>query len=375
MSEFKITSLSFELQRSMEDAGFQSLTEIQQEVLPQALAGHDILAQSPTGSGKTGAYLIPILEQIELQPGKKHQPQALILVPTRELAVQIADVIRKMLTHREGIRTAVLTGGVDMNAQVRSFSKGADIVVATPSRLLDHFRRHTFKPSKCRTLVLDEADVMVSMGFAQDVISCAAQLPAHQTMLFSATYDSTAEDQFAQLLNTPVRCTVKEETLIPQKLNLEYAVLDEKQKPDLLFKLLKKQDIKQTLVFCNTRKTCDFINSLLREKGFSANTIHSEMDPNVRRSIMKQFRDLSFPILIATDVASRGIDIPDMNLVISYDCPDFPDGFIHRIGRTGRAGTEGTAVLFLIPAEQNHIHEMKELTSLEPVRLNFGKEH
>lgn len=373
MSNLKITDLASYLQRSLSEAGFSKLTDVQQKTIPHAMNHEDIFAQAPTGSGKTAAYLIPILEQLEVQKQTRHHPQALIMVPTRELAMQIADTARLLLKYREGIRCAVLTGGIDMNAQVRSFSKGADIVIATPSRLLDHIRRHTFKSSDCHFLVLDEADVMMTMGFYEDVTKIVNTLPEHETMLFSATYNEQVTAASKDLLLNPFECHIETDSVIPQKISYYYAVLDEKEKPDLLFQLLKQNC--QTLVFCNTIRTCDYLAELLKARSLPCETIHSEMDPKIRRTLMKRFRNNEYPILIATDVASRGLDINNMDLVISYDCPSFPEEFLHRTGRTGRAGSTGQAVLFLTPKESGYIREMETLTGSSCTKISGQKKH
>ncbi len=371
MSTLEIKELPQDLQRSLQESGIAKLTDIQNQTIPHALKHEDIFAQAPTGSGKTAAYLIPVIEQIEIQKQAKHQPQALILVPTRELAIQTADVVRTLLKYREGIRTAILTGGVDMNAQVRSFSKGADIVIATPSRILDHFRRHTFKMQDCHILILDEADVMMSMGFFDDVVKISTALSEHQTMLFSATYDERIRSAVSCLLHDPFECHIVSDSVIPQKIDYSYAVINEKEKPDLLFELLNQTC--QTLVFCNTIRTCDYLTELLKSHGFQCETIHSDMDPKLRRTLMKQFRAHDYPVLIATDVASRGLDLSGMERVINYDCPNFPEGFLHRTGRTGRAGHAGNAILFLTPAETRHIQEMEALTDSKCSRITGSK--
>ena len=346
-----IEQLSEELQPALNQNGITELSEVQQQCIPHACRGEDIFAHAPTGSGKTYAYLLPILERMERQGKGKHYPQAILLAPTRELSLQIAENVRSLLTNIEGIRTAVLTGGVDMNAQVRAFSKGADIIIGTPSRICDHLRRHTIKPKMCHIAVLDEADVMLSMGFAQDVQTIIHALPEHQTMLFSATYNESVEALAQQLLTQPFTCEVKKESLLAQDTAYCCYMIAEKQKLDLLKHLLK-QIHGQILIFCNTRRTTDFVTSFLQEHDWNAEDIHSEMDPKKRREIMKNYRDQKLQILCATDVASRGIDIPAVSTVICYDLPDALEDLIHRFGRTARAGNSGTAYLFLRP-EQN----------------------
>jgi ATP-dependent RNA helicase DeaD len=345
------------LQKALADKNIVQLSEVQKQCIPHAMNGEDVFAQAPTGSGKTYAYLLPILERIELQGKGKHLPQAIILSPTRELSLQIADTVRELLAHIEGIRTAVLTGGMDMNVQVRSFKNGADIVIGTPSRICDHLRRHTLKTKNCHIAVLDEADVMLSMGFEEDVKTVLAQLPEHQTMLFSATYPDEIRQLAEQALHDPFECQIKQETLLEQKIAYHAFYMKENEKPDLLFSLLKRQQ--KCILFANTIRTCDFLQKLLHQKGFSAETIHSDMDYTIRKRIMQEFRDGPLQTLIATDVASRGIDIPAVSCVILYDLPDNEDSLIHRTGRTARAGNTGEVDLF-VTAKDRHRFPLKK---------------
>lgn len=352
MSENLISSLSVPTQDALAHLQIKELSEIQQHCIPTALSGKDILAQAPTGSGKTFAYLIPIIERLALQKQSRHLPQALILVPTRELALQIAEAARSLLSTREGFRTAVLVGGVDMNIQVRSFSRGADIVIGTPARILDHLRRHTFKPKNCVTLVLDEADEMLSMGFEPQVIETAQSLPAHQCMMFSATFPEQLQALSSQLLNDPEHMVIEQESLLQQTVSIYHCEAEESVKIDVLQQILKQYSTGRILLFCNTRRTADFLCGLLQQRGASCASLHSEMDADERRRIMKRFRQDDLRILCATDVAARGLDISGMNLVVSYDLPDSSELLIHRIGRTGRAGASGTAILLYTPAQR-----------------------
>ena len=344
-------SIRKETQDSLQRKGITEYTDIQKQVLPHALNHEDILAQAPTGSGKTLAYLIPVLENLEPQGKGKHYPRALVLAPTRELCTQIASVGRDLLSNREGIRTGLLTGGYDMNAQIRSFKKGADIVIGTPARVMDHLRRHTFKPQECQILVLDEADEMLSMGFREDVEQIITQLPEHQTFLMSATFGDEVRDLAEKNLKHPFACHMKQETVLKQDISVHALIIKEQSKPDALEKILKKTD-NQVILFANTRKTCDFLQKLFHKKGYSIETIHSEMDYGIRKKIMQDFRSGSVQILCATDVAARGIDIPSVGTVILYDLPDTEESLIHRVGRTARAGQKGTAWILEKPSEK-----------------------
>lgn len=339
-------TLRNETKTALEKLHIQKLTRIQETVIPHALNQEDIYALSPTGSGKTYAFLLPILERIELQGKGKHFPKALILAPTRELCIQITNVIRNLLQNREGIRTALLTGGYDMQKQIRSFKNGADIVVGTPSRVKDHLRRHTLKAKMCDILVLDEADMMLSMGFEEDVKDCIAYLPEHQTLLFSATETDETAALASSILHSPYVVSIKKEEMLKQDITLHIVKTNEKQKIDYLISLLKKEK-KQCILFCNTKKTCDFLTGILQSKHMHIETIHSDMDYKQRKQTMNAFRNGDLSVLCATDVASRGIDIPSVDTVIMYDVADTEEQLIHRTGRCSRDGKKANAYLFV----------------------------
>lgn len=345
-------------QETLEAFPYENYTEIQKEVIPHACALEDIYALAPTGSGKTYAYLLPILEKIELQGKGKHFPRCLILAPTRELCIQITHVIRDLLKKREGIRTALLTGGYDIQKQIKTFKNGADIVVGTPSRVNDHLRRHTFKTKLCDMLVLDEADMMLSMGFEEDVLSCISYFKEHQTMLFSATETRKTKQLAQSILKNPYICKIEKDTSKKQNIIVHIIKTKENKKIDVLENLLKKQTT-QTILFCNKRKTCDFITELLQKRKYKIDTIHSEMDYSKRKKIMEQFHNHKINILCATDVASRGIDIPSVNTVILYDISDTQEQLIHRIGRCSRDGTLSHAYIFL--ANKDKVYDFEQL--------------
>lgn len=335
-----------------------TFTQVQQLVIPQALASHDIYAISPTGSGKTLSYLLPVLERIDQQGKGKHFPYCLIIAPTRELCIQITHVIRSILQNREGIRTALLTGGYDIQKQIHSFKSGADIVVGTPSRILDHLRRHTLKLNKLDTLIIDEADLLVSMGFLEDTKRIIEQLPKHQTMLFTATDSPTLSAFSSAYLQDPFTCKIQKETYLKQDIQTTIIEVQEKKKLDILLKQCQKN--KKTLIFANTRKTCDFISDFLQKKHLQVDTIHSDMDYTKRRKIMDAFRNDILQILCATDVAARGIDIPSVQTVILYDLPETKEQLIHRTGRAGRSFHHGNVFLYITP-KQKHMYDFKHL--------------
>ncbi len=333
-------------QETLEAFPYDNFTQIQQQVIPHACATQDIYALSPTGSGKTYAYLLPILDKLELQGKGKHFPRCLILAPTRELCIQITHVIRDLLKKREGIRTALLTGGYDIQKQIKTFKNGADIVVGTPARVSDHLRRHTFKTKQCDMIVIDEADMMLSMGFEEDIHSCLSYFKEHQTMLFSATENKQTKQLARTILKDPFICKIQKDQSKKQNIVVHIFKTREKNKIDVLERILKKQT-NSCILFCNTRKTCDFITDLLQKRNYQIDTIHSEMEYTKRKKIMEAFHDHKLQILCATDVASRGIDIPSVNTVILYDMSDTQEQLIHRIGRCSRDGSLSHAYLFL----------------------------
>ena len=332
-----------ELKQALERLHYSKLTDVQKQTLPHTLLREDVRVQAPAGSGKTLAYVLPILNSIPLQGAKKHFPQAMILAPTRELSLQIAEVIRNMLFHIEGYRTAVLTGGTDIKVQIRNNAKGADIIVGTPSRILDHIHRHTLKLKECHILVLDEADEMLSMGFESDVREIISFLKEHQTMMFSATWNKQVTALSSDILNNPY--TVKiEETVLPLQVNYHLISINDTHKLEETARIIRKAKT-QVLVFTNRKATADFVSEYLNKGGIPSAAIHSDMNYTVRKKTMQNFRNKKLQVLCATSVASRGIDIPSMECVILYDIPDTKEELIHRTARTGRNGTEGNAWL------------------------------
>lgn len=332
-----------ELQQALKRLGYHEFTDVQKQTLPHTLNKEDVRVQAPAGSGKTLSYVLPILNLISLQDTKKHIPQALILAPTRELSLQIADVIRNMLFHIEGYRTAVLTGGIDIKVQIRNNAKGADIIVGTPSRILDHIHRHTVKLQNCRILVLDEADEMLGMGFEKDVREVISYLNEHQTMLFSATYNKQVTELSNDILSNPYTVTIKEKVL-PLNVTYHQVLVNDNHKLEETLRILRKAKT-QAILFTNRKATADFVSEYLNANGIQAGAIHSDMNYALRKKTMQQFRNSTLQVLCATSVASRGIDIPAMECVLLYDIPDTKEEIIHRTARTGRNGIPGNAWL------------------------------
>ena len=352
----EITDLKPYLQNALHSKGINTLSEVQQ-CMEDILKNEDVCVISPTGSGKTLSYVLPVLQKLEIQTTKKHLPFALILVPTRELALQVASVIRSLLEHTEGIRTAVLTGGVDIQKQIRSFSHGADIVVGTPARICDHLRRHTLKPKNVQMVVLDEADEMLSMGFEEDVLKVLSSLDVHQTLLFSATTNDHVQKLSASIQIRPLFLKYTESNVLPQHIHFKWFAISEKRKLKVLQSQLSDQP---ALVFCNTKKQAEELYQILKDQ-YSCNRIYSGMDSKVRKQILQDFKNHTFSTLICTDLLGRGIDICEVELVINYAYPDTDVLFTHRIGRTARANHTGTCITFLSNRELTRLQDIETI--------------
>lgn len=353
----EITQLKPFLQEALQRMHITTLSEVQQTI-PFALQQKDLFVLSPTGSGKTLSYVLPVLNSLQVQKSRKHFPHALILVPTRELALQIAQVIREVLFSTEGIRTAVLTGGVDIQKQIRSFHTGADIVVGTPSRIRDHLRRHTLKTTQIQTVILDEADEMVTMGFEEDVLFILNLLKEHQTLLYSATSSAHLKELSSSIQKDPLFFTCTSSSVLPQKTHYKWYLVNEKTK---FRTLLSQLSDTPAIIFCNTKHETDQLYHSMLKKNLSVNRIYSGLAPVERKKIMEDFRQGAFLFLCATDVLARGMDIPEVELVINYSYPESDIVFRHRIGRTSRANHQGTCITFLSESDRQHVKEIENI--------------
>jgi ATP-dependent RNA helicase DeaD len=338
MNEFKKLGVSEPILKSLKDQGIEIPTEIQRKTIPLILKGKDVIAGSATGSGKTLAFGSGIIENTDKRKGI----QALVLTPTRELAEQVKDALIKFSKYSP-LRTVVIYGGVSINPQIDDLRR-CDVVVGTPGRILDHLQRRTIDLSKVKTLVLDEADRMLDMGFIDDVRKIISQCPTHrQTLLFSATIHSQVVSIAQRYMNHPVK--VSAETYVdPKKLRqIYYNVLDNK-KMALLVHLLKNEKSGLVMVFCNTRRNVDFVANNLQANGIEAQAIHGGFTQAKRTQTMRHFHSERVQVLICTDVAARGLDIPQVSHIYNYDIPPDSKDYIHRIGRTARAGKEGKVI-------------------------------
>ena len=353
--------------------GYEEPTPVQRETIPLLIAGRDLLGQAATGTGKTAAFALPMLQRISEEKRNNRQTAGLILVPTRELAMQVAEAVHK---DSKGVRLSVLPvyGGAPMHGQIRELERGAQIVVATPGRALDHIRRGTLKLDALRVLVLDEADEMLDMGFAEDLDAILeATPPSRQTALFSATMPARILSIAERHLKDPVRITIAREKAaagkMPRVRQVAY-VIGRAQKAATLERILDMEDPVATLVFCRTRLEVESLVETCNAHGHRAEALHGGMMQKQRDRVMGLFRAQKANLLIATDVAARGLDIEHISHVVNYDVPASPEVYLHRIGRTGRAGRGGTAITLAEPREQRHFRSIEGFTKS---KIEIGK--
>jgi ATP-dependent RNA helicase DeaD len=350
---FASLSLDPRLLSALTTLGYEEPTPIQMQAIPPLLEGRDVLAQAATGTGKTAAFALPILHAIAAAPGKG-APLALILVPTRELAMQLAEAVFRY-GKNVGVRVLPVYGGASMDSQLRALHRGVDVVVATPGRALDHVNRKTLKLDALRTLVLDEADEMLDMGFAEDLEAILAATPSErQTALFSATLPPRIVTIASKHLKHPVRIAIARETTaagkMPKVRQTAYVVA-RGHKRAALGRVLDMESPTAALVFCRTRLEVDDLTEALKSRGLRVESLHGGISQSERDRVMKKLRSGTLELVVATDVAARGLDIGHLSHVVNYDVPSSPDVYVHRIGRTGRAGREGVAITLAEPRE------------------------
>ena len=348
-ANFNEFDLQPQLVQSIADIGYAAPTPIQSTVIPAMLAGQDVIGQSQTGSGKTAAFALPILHNLQI--GQRHV-QSLVVTPTRELAIQVADA---MVTYgrQTGVRVLAVYGGQPYDRQISRLKKGVDVVVGTPGRLLDLIRRNVLKLERVATLVLDEADEMLSMGFIADIEAILDQTAAsRQTALFSATLPQRILRLAEQYMNAPRSFKIGCKQLTVETVEQRYYLVNEADKPAALARLFEIEPITSALIFARTRLgTAELVNELA-SRGFSAEALNGDMSQDARVQVLNRFRDKKLKVLVATDVAARGLDIDDISHVFNYDLPQDPESYVHRIGRTGRAGKAGIAITLLTPKER-----------------------
>lgn len=343
--------------RAVEDMGFEEASPIQSQAIPELMKGKDVVGQAQTGTGKTAAYSIPLLMKVDPEVKK---PQAVVLCPTRELAIQVADEIRKLAKYMSDIKVLPVYGGQEIVKQIKSLKSGVQIIVGTPGRVMDHMRRKTVKFNNVSMVVLDEADEMLDMGFREDMETILAGTPEdRQTVMFSATMPKPILDIAGRFQREPYVIKVVRKELTVENIEQYYYEVRPKNKPELLCRLIDIYNPKLSVVFCNTKKQVDELISELKGRGYFADGIHGDMKQQSRDRVMSDFRTGKTEILIATDVAARGIDVDDVDVVFNYDLPQDEEYYVHRIGRTGRAGRTGVALSFVSGKEAYKLKEIE----------------
>lgn len=359
---FANLSLHSDLLRAVEALGWESPTPIQRQAIPVLLEGRDVLGAAQTGSGKTGAFALPILDHLLRRP--KPGLRVLTLVPTRELAAQVDQTFREVGQFTP-FQVATIIGGVGYDQQRRAVSGGAQVVVATPGRLLDHLENRAFDLGSVDHLVLDEADRMLDMGFMPDIKAILHRVPkARQTMLFSATLVPEVERVAAFTLKDPVRIEVARPATVAEGISQVLYPVVQEQKIDLLLSLLKNSEMRSVLVFTRTKDRADRLAGRLENDGYKVEVLHSNRTQAERTRAMDNFRHARSQILVATDIAARGIDVKDISHVVNYDVPQHPEDYVHRVGRTARAYGVGDAITFMDPLEQVHVTDIERFTGL-----------
>lgn len=370
---FTELNLSEELLSSIERSGFEEATPIQEATIPLALEGRDVIGQAQTGTGKTAAFGLPMLEKID---PNNAQLQGLVIAPTRELAIQTQEELYRLGRDKK-IRVQAVYGGADINRQIRQLKNRPHIVVGTPGRMLDHINRHTLKLSTVQTLVLDEADEMLNMGFLEDIEAIISKVPEQrQTLLFSATMPPEIKNIGVQFMQNPEHVRIKTKEMTADLIEQFFVRAKEYEKFDIMTRLLDVQIPELTIVFGRTKRRVDELAKGLEARGYKAEGIHGDLSQQKRMSVLRSFKNGDLDILVATDVAARGLDISGVTHVYNYDIPQDPESYVHRIGRTGRAGKMGVSVTFVTPNEMSYLHVIENLTKkrMTPLRPPTEKE-
>ena len=352
MTKFNELQLSSEVLKAVEEIGYEQATDIQSQAIPKILEGKDVLGRSNTGTGKTAAFGIPAIEMVN--SGTKN-PNALIICPTRELVTQVAMELRKFSKYKEGVKIVPIYGGQPIERQIQLLKRGCGIIVGTPGRIMDHLNRRTLKLNDMNMIILDEADEMLNMGFKEDIEEILSMMPEekeHQTILFSATWPEEILRITKQFQKDPVRVEIKSAQRTIDTVEQIYYEAPRGKKANALRVLLNHYDPDLCMIFCNTKKMVDELCDELNNHDIKAISLHGDMKQEFRSRVMDQFRSGNYPILIATDVAARGIDVDDIDLVVNFDIPQDNEYYIHRVGRTGRAGKKGLAITLVSGGKQ-----------------------
>ena len=349
------------LLENLQRLGYSQPTPIQQQAIPLILAGQDLLAGAQTGTGKTAAFVLPILQRLLMQPAAQPTStvRALILVPTRELAVQVHQSVEQYAAGSP-LRAALVYGGVSIAAQAEVLQSGVELVIATPGRLLDHLRQGVVSLAGIEVLVLDEADRMLDMGFADEIYALLAQLPeARQTLLFSATFNDGVYQLAKSRLRDPQRIEVAPRNSTAREIEQRVYAVDNERKAELVSHLIRVKGYQPVLIFSRTRQGCDKLAQQLLPQGVQAQALHGDLSQAAREKVLQSFRDGTLQALVATDVAARGLDIPELNYVLNLELPHVAEDYVHRIGRTGRAGKKGLAITLFSAEDALRLEEVE----------------
>lgn len=365
---FQKLNVSEEILQAIEHMGFEETTPIQRDTIPLALEGKDLIGQAQTGTGKTAAFGIPMIEKI--QTNLSHL-QGIVIAPTRELAIQVSEELNR-IGQMKGIRCVPIYGGQEIGRQIRSLQKRPHIVAATPGRLMDHMRRKTIKLDQISTVVLDEADEMLNMGFIDDIKEILKGVPEQrQTLLFSATMPKAIQDLAGQFMKDAQVIRVKSKEVTVPNIEQHYVEVPEKKKFDILCNLLDIQSPDLAIIFGRTKRRVDELSEALNKRAYAAEGIHGDLTQTRRDQVMRKFKSGNVDILVATDVAARGLDITGVTHIYNFDVPQDPESYVHRIGRTGRAGHKGMAYTFATPREIAHLKTIERVIKRKMERQNL----
>ncbi|XXM71554.1 DEAD/DEAH box helicase [Lysinibacillus sphaericus] len=366
MTKFSDLNLSASTLKSIKRMGFEEATPIQASTIPAGLEGKDIIGQAQTGTGKTTAFGIPMIEKIDM---KNPNVQALVIAPTRELAIQVSEELYRIGSDKRA-RVLSVYGGQDIQRQIRAMKKNPHIIVGTPGRLLDHIKRRTLKLDNVETLVLDEADEMLNMGFIDDIESILETVPStRQTLLFSATMPDPIRRIAERFMTEPELIKVKSKEVTVSNIEQYFTKVTEKEKFDVLSRLIDVQSPELAIVFGRTKRRVDELSRALSIRGYLAEGIHGDLSQARRMTVLKKFKEGRIDILIATDVAARGLDISGVTHVYNFDIPQDPESYVHRIGRTGRAGKKGMSITFVTPREMGYLRVVEQTTKKKMMGL------
>jgi superfamily II DNA/RNA helicase len=371
---FADLGLSDQLLRAVDDSGYNEPTPIQRAAIPSVLMGRDLVGIAQTGTGKTAGFVLPMLDILSHGRSRALMPRSLILEPTRELAAQVSENFEKYGKYQK-LSMALLIGGVQMGDQIKALEKGVDVLIATPGRLMDLFQRGKILLNGCEMLVIDEADRMLDMGFIPDIEEICSKLPkSRQTLLFSATMPPPIQKLAEKFLNEPKRVEVARPASANINIDQKIVPVDPDMKREMLRRLLRGEDVKNAIIFCNRKSTVRELTTSLKRSGFAAGQIHGDMEQADRIAEFDRFKRDEINILVASDVAARGLDVKGVSHVFNFDVPWQPDDYVHRIGRTGRAGAKGTAITLATREDKENIASIEKLTGTKIERLSAKSE-